>query len=202
MFLQEINIQMTKKEINKFTPANQQEWREWLEVNHQKEDAIWLIFYKKSSKTPNLSWSEAVDQALCFGWIDSVKKTIDEERYIQYFSKRKAKSIWSKINKDKVTHLLEQDLMFPAGLEIIEKAKQNGFWELMDTVEALIVPDDLEEAFKIYPSSKEFFLSLSKSGRKGLLAWIIMAKRAETREKRVKEVVECAGEGLLPKAFR
>ncbi len=192
---------MNQKETNKLTPANQQEWREWLERNHQKEEAIWLIFYKKSSKTPNLSWSEAVDQALCFGWIDSVKKTIDKERYIQYFSKRKATSIWSKVNKDKVAHLLEQDLMFPAGLEIIEKAKQNGQWELMDTVEALIIPEDLEEAFKSYPSSKDFFLSLSKSARKGLLAWIIMAKRPETREKRVKEVAACAAEKRKPKQF-
>ena len=193
---------MTQKETNNFNPANQKEWRNWLEKNHQKEDSIWLIFYKKSSKTPNLSWSEAVDEALCFGWIDSVKKTLDEQRYIQYFSKRKANSIWSKINKDKVAHLLEQDLMFPAGIDIIEKAKQNGYWELMDSVEALIIPDDLEEAFKLYPSSKDFFLSLSKSGRKGLLAWIIMAKRLETREKRVKEIVERAKENLLPKSFR
>jgi len=193
---------MTQKETNNFTPANQKEWRNWLEKNHQEEDFVWLIFYKKSSKTPNLSWSEAVDEALCFGWIDSVKKTIDDERYIQYFSKRKAKSNWSKVNKDKVALLLEQNLIFPAGLEIIEKAKQNGSWELLDTVEALIIPDDLEEAFKLNPSSKEFFLSLSKSARKGLLAWIVMAKRAETRAKRVKEVAVQAGEALLPKAFR
>ena len=192
---------MSKPEIKSICPANKQEWRKWLEQNHLIEDAVWLIVFKKSSKTPTISWSDAVDEALCFGWIDSVKKSIDSERYMQYYGKRKANSIWSKINKDKVAHLSQQDLIFPAGLEIIEKAKQNGNWGLLDDVEKLIIPNDLEEAFKIYPSSKDFFLSLSKSVRKGLLAWIVMAKRAETREKRVKEVAEKADEHLLPKAF-
>lgn len=192
---------MTKKEIKSITPTNKQEWRKWLEQNHLIEDSVWVIVFKKSSKTPTITWSEAVDEALCFGWIDSVKKTVDSERYMQYYSKRKAKSTWSKVNKEKVAHLLDQDLIFPAGLEIIEKAKQNGSWEMLDSVDNLLIPDDLEEAFIIYPSSKEFFLSLSKSGRKILLAWIIMAKRAETREKRVKEVAERAAENLLPKTF-
>ncbi|NPD45385.1 YdeI family protein [Lentimicrobium sp. S6] len=192
---------MSKLEIKSICPANKQEWRKWLEQNHLIEDAVWLIVFKKSSKTPTISWSDAVDEALCFGWIDSVKKSIDSERYMQYYGKRKANSIWSKINKDKVAHLSQQDLIFPAGLEIIEKAKQNGNWVLLDDVEKLIIPNDLEESFKIYPSSKDFFLSLSKSVRKGLLAWIVMAKRAETREKRVREVAEKAGEHLLPKAF-
>lgn len=193
---------MTKKEIKSITPLNQQEWREWLEQNHLIEDSIWLIVFKKSSKTPTITWSDAVDEALCFGWIDSVKKSIDSERYMQHYGKRKGNSIWSKINKDKVAHLSEQDLIFPAGIEIIEKAKQNGNWSLLNDVEKLIIPNDLEEVFKIYPSSKAFFLSLSKSVRKGLLTWIIMAKRAETREKRVKEVAEKAGDNLLPKGFR
>lgn len=193
---------MTKPEIKSICPANQQEWRQWLEQNHLIEDAVWLIVFKKSSKTPTISWSDAVDEALCFGWIDSVKKSIDSERYMQYYGKRKANSIWSKINKDKVAHLSEQDLIFPAGLEIIEKAKQNGNWVLLDDVEKLIIPNELEEAFKLYPSSKAFFLSLSKSVRKGLLTWIAMAKRVETREKRVKEVAARAGEELLPKTFR
>lgn len=193
---------MTKKEIKSICPSNKQEWRKWLEQNHLIEDSVWLIVFKKSSKTPTITWSEAVDEALCFGWIDSVKKSIDSERYMQYYGKRKVNSIWSKINKDKVTHLLAQGLIFPAGLEIIEKAKQNGNWTLLDDAEKLIIPNDLEEAFKLYTSSKEFFLSLSKSSRKGLLAWIVMAKREETRAKRVKEVAESAGEGILPKAFR
>ena len=89
-----------------FCPSNQQDWRNWLELNHKNKDAVWLIFYKKNSPNFNLSWSESVDEALCFGWIDSTKKAIDKEKYKQYFSKRKAKSNWSKINKEKVACLI------------------------------------------------------------------------------------------------
>lgn len=131
------------EDIEHFCPANRNDWRKWLELNHTKERAIWLIFYKKKSVKYNLSWSESVDEALCFGWIDSVKKTIDEERYKQYFSKRKAKSNWSKINKDKVKALIEKGLMEEEGYKSIEIAKENGSWTVLDKVEALVIPEDL-----------------------------------------------------------
>ena len=90
---------MSKKEHHKIIPGNTKEWREWLTQNHIKEDGVWLIYYKKNAAKPTISWSEAVDEALCFGWIDSVKKPIDEEKFMQFFSKRKANSLWSKINR-------------------------------------------------------------------------------------------------------
>ena len=105
---------MALKNIPEFTPKNKADWRKWLENNHLEQDAIWLIKYKKNAAKHNLSWSDAVDEALCFGWIDSVKKTIDNQSYKQFYSKRKAKSTWSKINKEKVAQFIEQDLMFPA----------------------------------------------------------------------------------------
>ena len=98
------------KDVEEYCPNDKQNWRNWLQSNHNKKDAVWLIFYKKKSPNYNLSWSESVDEALCFGWIDSVKKTIDSEKYKQYFSKRKVKSNWSKVNKDKVQTLIEQGL--------------------------------------------------------------------------------------------
>ncbi len=188
--------------MNSFCPANKEDWRNWLKENHLKEDSIWLIMNKKSSPNPNLSWSEAVDEALCFGWIDSVRKTIDSEQYIQYYCKRKPKSNWSRINKEKVKILIEQGLMEEAGYKSIEIAKENGSWTSLDAVEALVVPDDLKEAFANYEGSMEYYNSLSKSVKKGLLYWVISAKRVETRRKRIVEVAENASKKMKPKQFR
>ncbi len=151
---------------------------------------------------PSLSWSEAVDEALCFGWIDSTKKTIDEFSFMQLFSKRKPKSIWSKINKEKVRQLIESGRMTEAGYKSVETAKQNGSWIILDEVEELIIPKDLEAAFEKHKGSKEYFLGLTKSTRKIILSWIILAKRRETRQQRIDEVVESAAHHLKPKHLR
>ncbi len=185
---------MEKTETEQFYPKTPKEWRSWLQKNHVKKDAVWVIFYKKSSGKPTLTWSDAVDEALCFGWIDSTKKTLDHEASIQFFSKRKAKGTWSKINKAKIIRLTEEGLMMPAGLACIERAKENGSWTILDTVEELSIPEDLEKAFKSRPGSKAFFMSLSKSVRKMMLHWIVMAKREETREKRLTEIADSMGE--------
>ncbi len=189
-------------EIEEFCPGNKQEWRNWLELNHTRKNAVWLIIYKKNFATPNLNWSEAVDEALCFGWIDGVKRPIDDDKYKQYFCKRKQESTWSKINKDKIEKLLKLGLVTKSGLKSIEIAKENGSWSIIDSVENLELPDDLEQAFKKKPGSKEFFLSLSKSFRKGILQWIVLAKRPETRLKRIEDTVESAFIKEKPKPFR
>lgn len=190
------------KDAEEYCPKNKHDWRKWLSINHQKKDAVWLIFYKKKSTNYNLDWSESVDEALCFGWIDSTKRTIDNEKYKQYFSKRKTKSNWSKINKDKVKTLIDQGLMEESGFKSIEVAKENGSWTILDEIEALIIPEDLEAAFENYKGAKEYFDHLSKSAKKILLHWIISAKRKETREKRVLEIAENASNNLKPKQFR
>ena len=190
------------KEFEEYCPRDKSDWRKWLEKNHQKKEAVWLIFYKKKSPNYNLSWSESVDEALCFGWIDSVKKTIDAEKFKQYFSKRKAKSNWSRVNKDKVESLMEQGLMQEQGFKSIEIAKENGSWTLLDEVEALIVPEDLKAAFANFKGSMEFFEGLSKSAKKSLLYWIVSVKRKETRQKRILEIVENARKNRRPKHFR
>lgn len=148
-----------------------------------------------------ISWSEAVDEALCFGWIDSVRKTLDEEKFVQFFCKRKPKSGWSKINKEKIQRLIENGQMAQAGYQSIETAKQNGSWTILDDVEELKMPDDLAAAFKSRSGSKEYFLSLSKSVRKSILQWLLFAKRPETRQKRIAEIAELAGQKLKPKQF-
>ena len=190
------------KDAEDYCPSNKKDWRKWLEMNHDKKDGIWLIFNKKKSSNFNLSWSESVDVALCFGWIDSIKRPIDSTQYKQYFSKRKAKSNWSEINKAKVKTLIDQGLMQEAGYKSIEIAKENGSWSILDEVEAHVIPDDLKRAFAAYRGSMDFFDSLSKSVKKGLLYWVISAKRKETRQKRIEEIVKNASINLKPKQFR
>lgn len=188
--------------IEHYCPKNKQEWRAWLEINHIKQQAVWLIFYKKKSPSYNLSWSESVDEALCFGWIDSVKKTIDSEKYIQYFSKRKAKSNWSKVNKDKIESLAKQGLIKKAGHESVEIAKENGSWTYLDEIEALITPEDLKKELETYKGALAYFDSLSKSVKKMLLYWVLSAKRKETRQKRITEIAENASKNMKPAPFR
>lgn len=193
---------MSKKEIETFYPKSQEEWRDWLEKNHVEEQSIWVIFYKTATKIPSLSWSDAVDEALCFGWIDSTKRTIDEKSYMQYFSKRKPNSNWSKINKEKIEQLTQDGKMTKAGFASVETAKENGSWTLLDDVEALIVPKDLNEALTKLKGASDHFDAFSKSTKKILLYWVISAKRAETRQKRILEIAQNAEENLVPKQFR
>lgn len=193
---------MEKKEIEIFYPKSQTVWRRWLEKNHLSKQAVWLIFYNQKSTIKSISWSDAVDVALCFGWIDSKKIKINEETSHQFFSKRKPKSTWSKINKNKVEKLIKQGLMTDAGMASIKTAKQNGSWTVLDEVEELIVPADLDAAFADKPHSKDFFLSLSKSVRKMILSWLVFAKTTETRQKRIAEIIESAEQNLKPKHLR
>ena len=189
-------------DLKTFCPTTIDDWRNWLQEHHLTEASIWLLCYKQKSEKPSISWSDAVDQALCFGWIDSTRKSVDHESFIQFFTKRKPKSIWSKINKEKVTQLIEQGLMTEAGLKTIEIAKQNGSWNSLDEVEALVIPEELKTAFEKFPQSEDFYLNLSKSVKKMILHWIVMAKRPETRQKRIAEFIDDAEQGLKPKQFR
>lgn len=193
---------MTEKEIETYYPKNRIAWRNWLEENHKSKASVWLVYYKSSTKIASISWREAVDEALCFGWIDSTRKSIDTERTIQYFSKRKPTSTWSKINKEMVDELISKNLMQVAGYKSIEIAKKNGSWFILDEVEALIIPTDLKEEFEKRPGALEFYESLSKSVKKILLSWIVLAKRTETRQKRIVEIAENASKNLKPKQFR
>lgn len=188
--------------LEEFCPKDSHHWRQWLQENHLQKDAVWVIFYKTKSPKHNLSWSESVDQALCFGWIDSVKKTVDAERFKQYFSKRKPKSNWSRVNKEKVEVLIAKGLMKEAGHKSIEVAKENGSWTLLDSVEDLIVPPDLQAALTNLPSALAYFEALSNSNKKILLYWVVSAKRDETRQKRIEAIATNASNGQKPKQFR
>ena len=190
---------MQEKDIETFYPTSKKDWRQWLKKNHGVKQCIWLIYYKKKVGIPTITWSEAVDEALCFGWIDSTAKPIDDEKYMQFFCKRKPTSAWSKINKAKVQQLTNEGLIMPAGYKSIETAKQNGAWIILDDVEALKIPKDLEKEFKTKKGSKMFFLSLSKSVQKMILYRLVLAKRPETRQKRISEIAELLAKQLKPK---
>lgn len=191
-----------EKEIETFYPKSRKEWREWLKENHTKKRSIWLIYYKKKSNIPTVTYSEAVDEALCFGWIDSKAKSLGEEKFMQFFCRRKVTSVWSKVNKEKVKRLINGGLMTKSGYEIIETAKQNGLWTILDEAEALIIPKDLDDEFLKKPNAKDYFLSLSRSDKRNILQWLVLAKRQETRYKRINEIVELANQNLKPKQFR
>ena len=190
-----------QKETTVFYPTSLAAWRRWLAKNHLSKQAVWLVYYNKKAAKKSISWSDAVDVALCYGWIDSKRIRIDAFASHQFFSRRKAKSTWSKINKQKVVKLSEAGLMAEAGLEAIEVAKQNGSWTMLDEVEELIIPDDLEKVFKSKQGSKNYFLGLSKSVKKAMLQWLVLAKQPETRQKRIAEIVKLVAEKSKPKLF-
>jgi uncharacterized protein YdeI (YjbR/CyaY-like superfamily) len=181
-----------KDGIKTFCAKTQKEWRTWLEKNHQSEKSVWLIFYKKGSGIQSTNYAEALEEALCFGWIDSKANKRDDESYYQYFAKRKPKSNWSKVNKEKVAKLIEKGLMTPAGFESIEIAKRNGSWSALDEVEELIIPADLKLLFDKNKEAFDNWEKFSRSAKRAVLERILNAKRPDTRQKRIAETVELA----------
>ena len=173
-------------------------WRSWLVKNHAKQKGIWLVYYKKHTSKPTIAYEDAVQEALCFGWIDSTVRKIDEERYMQLFTPRKNGSNWSELNKRRVKKLIEQGIMTEAGLRKIEEAKKNGSWRNLDTVEKLKVPPDLLKALSANSKAKKIFEGLSPSRRKGFLWWIESAKTEITRTKRIAETVKLLLENRMP----
>ncbi|MEO8765628.1 MAG: YdeI/OmpD-associated family protein [Ginsengibacter sp.] len=167
-------------------------WRNWLQKNHLKEPGVWLIYYKKDSGKTRVSWEDAVEEALCFGWIDSISKPIDEHKYAQRFTPRKIKSVWSALNKKRVEKLSEQKLMSPAGLAIIDAGKKNGSWEQLDHVENFVVPADLKNLFAKNKKVLKYFEALAKSSQKIWLYRLHNAKLPETKAKRMAELMAAA----------
>lgn len=182
---------MKEKELHYF--KNSEEWRNWLHENHNLSKGIDLVFYKVGSDFQSMRWEEAVQVALCYGWIDSTVRKIDEDKRKQTFTPRKDKSVWSKVNKNYIEKLIAQNLMHESGLVKIEIAKQNGSWTSLDHVEDLIIPPDLQKAFNKNPKAFENFTNFSFTYRKSYLYWLNHAKREETRNKRIEEIIEyCA----------
>jgi uncharacterized protein YdeI (YjbR/CyaY-like superfamily) len=191
-----------KDGIKTFYAQDKAAWRAWLAENHAREKSVWLIIYKKESGVPSVYYDQAVDEALCFGWIDSKPNKRDEQSFYQFFAKRNPKSNWSKVNKLKVEKLVNQGLMTDAGLAVIEIAKQNGAWNALDAVEEMIIPDDLQMALDLLPQAKTYFEAFPRSVKRGILEWIGNAKQAETRQKRITETVTLAEKNERANQYR
>ncbi len=180
--------------------AGQPEWHKWLEQNHAKEKAVWLLRYKKDSATPSVTYTEALEEALCFGWIDGKVKGIDKEKSAIRFSPRKPKSLWSKTNKDKAEKLIQEGRMTPAGLAKIEEARKSGNWDnAYASGQPQEIPADLTRALEKNKEAWNSFLGFSDSHKNAYIFWINDAKTPVTRQKRIADVVVRAAMPKQPK---
>lgn len=169
---------------------NRREWRRWLAQNHDKETEAWVLRYKKNSGKPSVSYEEALEEALCFGWIDGRMRGVDSEKSAVRFSPRKAKSRWSKVNKDKAEKLIEQGKMVPAGLAKIEEAKKGSNWDNAYSTRMIEgIPPDLEEALSANQEAWKNFQRFATGYRNTYIYWVNDAKTSETRKRRIAEVV-------------
>jgi uncharacterized protein YdeI (YjbR/CyaY-like superfamily) len=183
---------MVKAPDNSTHPKTRSAWRAWLSENHGRSEGVWFISYKKSARKPTVGYDEAVEEAVCFGWIDSKSRALDEERTMLWFAPRKPGTGWSRSNQERAVRLIAQGLMAPAGLAKIEAAKQDGSWAKLDRALELEVPPDLAKALAVYPEAGRNFDAFPPSVRRGILEWITGARRPETRARRVEETARLA----------
>ena len=187
---------------NSVHPATRTEWRAWLEQNHARTEGVWLISFKKATGKPRVEYDEAVEEALCFGWVDSKPNKLDDERSLLWFAPRKPQTGWSKPNKERVVRLMQAGLMAPAGLAKVAAAQQDGSWNALDAVEALELPPDLAQALAANTAAQHYWEAFPRSTKRGILEWIANAKRPETRAKRIAETVRLAADGKRTNQWR
>lgn len=191
-----------KSDLKSFHPKTRKAWRTWLEEHHDKLPGVWFVYYKKESGKRRVAYDEAVEEALCFGWIDSLPKTIDEQRSALKFSPRRPKSVWSELNIKRVQELIDKKLMTSAGLEKIERAKADGSWEKLSASNHQAKtgqnPADLQRALKKNKVALEHFSAFSPSCKKQFLSWIDSAKKPETRNARIAQTVAMSAANKKP----
>ena len=184
------------KDIKAVYAKSRTEWRRWLNKNHAKEKSVWLILYHKSSATPSINYNDAVEEALCFGWIDSRANKRDTQSSYLFFAPRKPKSKWSKSNQERVEKLTKQGLMTAAGQAMIDLAKKTGTWDAYAEVHQAGIPDDLQQLFDKNKKAFKHYLDFPPSSKRIILDWIRNAKRPETRQKRIEETVKMAAKNI------
>ena len=197
-----MNSMSIKPPLNSFHPKSRAEWRKWLEENHTRTEGVWLVMYKKGTGKPRVDYAEAVEEALCFGWIDSKGNKLDDERSMLWMAPRKSKTGWSKLNKERIEKLIKAKLMTPAGLAKINAAKKDGTWNALDAIEALEIPPDLAKVFSENKTAKEYFDAFPRSAKRAILEWIASAKRTETRANRIEETVTKAEKNIRANQWR
>jgi uncharacterized protein YdeI (YjbR/CyaY-like superfamily) len=187
-------VEAQRNGVDVFYAKSRKEWRAWLKKNGQEKTQVWLLLYNKNGSKPSPDMPEAVEEALCFGWIDSRANKRDEESRYQFFSKRKPKGNWSGINKARVKKLISAGLMHETGMEAIRIAKKNGSWTRLDDIERVVIPPDLQMALNKNKTALKHFEAFPPSSKKIILLWIAGAKTEATRSKRIAEAVAMAGE--------
>ena len=182
-------------EFDIYHPLTRDDWRRWLQTNHDSSPGIWFVFFKKHTGKPRVTYDESVEEALCFGWIDSLGRKFDAERSKLLFTPRKPKSVWSKPNKERVAAMIAADRMTPPGLVKIEAAKKDGSWDSLKSSDNLEIPVDLLKAFAKNDKALKNFEGFTASARKMILYWLGTAKRDETRKARLAKIVAMAADG-------
>ncbi len=173
-------------------PLTRAQWRDWLAAHHAQAAGVWFVYFKKHTGKPRVSYDEAVEEALCFGWIDSLPRVLDADRSKLLFTPRKPKSAWSKLNKERIERMIANGLMTNAGLAKIEAAKQDGSWDALNASDNLEIGDDLAKALRQNRAAEKNFQAFSNSVKKAILQWLNSAKRAETRAARIEKLVAMA----------
>jgi uncharacterized protein YdeI (YjbR/CyaY-like superfamily) len=176
--------------------ADRAQWRSWLADHHTTCAGAWAVFAKKSSREPGPAYEDLVEEALCFGWIDSTSGRVDDDFTSVYFAPRRKGGTWAATNKARVERLIAAGLMTEAGMAAIEQARADGSWSRLDAIDSATVPDDLAAAFERLPGSREQFDSFSLSTRRQLLFWVVDAKRPATRQRRIDETARLAQQGI------
>lgn len=184
----------TYKNYPVYYASDAKKWRDWLEENWFNTPSVFLIIYKKNSGTPSITYDEAVDIALCFGWIDSKINKRDEVSWYQYFAKRNPKSNWSRVNKNKIEKLMKEGQMAAPGLEMVRIAKESGTWNALDDVDNLILPIEMKEMLMHNQVALSYWEAFPGSVKRGILEWIFNAKKPETKMERIKKTVDMAAE--------
>ena len=172
-----------------FVPRSRVDWRRWLASNPGRDEGLWVVYRKKSSDLGGPMYDDLVEEALCFGWIDSLVRRVDDDRVMQWFSPRRAGGLWSALNKERIERLVGEGLMSDRGQAAIEAAKADGSWSQIDDIDALVMPADLEGALAATPEAQQAYEALSKSAKKQYLWWIHSAKRPATRAGRIEETI-------------
>jgi uncharacterized protein YdeI (YjbR/CyaY-like superfamily) len=193
---------MAEAPENSIHPLTREDWRKWLEEHHSRVQGVWLITYKKATGKPRMEYEDWVEEALCFGWVDSKPGKLDEERSMLWFAPRKKRTGWSRSNKERVDKLTTAGMMAPAGLAKVEAAKLDGSWNALNGVENLEIPADLQIALDANPPAGEYFAAFPRSVKRAILEWINSAKKAETRASRVEETGRLAAQNIRANQWR
>ena len=188
--------------IKAISATSIKEWRKWLDTNHDKEKSVWLIIYHKDSKVKSIDYEQAVEEALCYGWIDSKPNKRDGKSYFQFFAKRNPKSNWSRKNRETVEKLIASDRMQPSGIEMVRIEKENGTWLALEDVENGVIPQDLKKAFDNNKIPFDNYKNFPPSSKRIILEWIFNAKREETRQKRIADTVLKAENNIKANHYR